>query len=49
MTAVDQGTAENTDLRLTAYVRKYAVTPGILPYRNASTAMGMPCMTYESH
>jgi len=29
------------------YVKKYAVTPGIFPYRKASIAIGIPCSTLK--
>ena len=35
------------DRKRNAYVKKYAVTPGILPYRKASTAIGIPCSTLK--
>lgn len=35
--------------RQKTHVKRYAFTPGILPYRNASTAIGIPVMTYTKH
>lgn len=34
-----------SEQKTVTHVKKYAVTPGIAPYRNASTAMGIPVIT----